>query len=173
MERRRYRRKQRIRTAMRVKEEASKEQHQTGGKSAVKFTPAQERTPTMRAATTGIHSIPIFGSLHESCRFAMKHDMSERTQEAALVPSAAGSVTQGTKDRDHVLLSVIAVIKGTPVRALVDSGATRSFIDEKLQLHPPLSFIGAYSSLEMANGDTIVSTGIAPVVLVCIGNVQF
>ena len=49
------------------------------------------------------------------------------------------------------------MIKGTPVRTLVDSGATRSFIDEKLQLRPPLSFIGAYSSLEMANGDTIVS----------------
>ena len=72
-----------------------------------------------------------------------------------------------------MLLSVTAVIKGTPVRALVDSGATRSFIDEKLQLRPPLSFIGAYSSLEMANGDTIVSTGIAPGVLVCIGSVQF
>ena len=133
MERRRYRRKQLIRTAMMmVQEEASKEQHQTGGKSAVKFTPAQERTPTMRAPTTGIHSVPIFGSLHETCRFAVKHDLSERTQEAALVPAAVGSVTQGTRDRDHVLLSVTAVIKGTPVRALVDSGATRSFIDEKL-----------------------------------------
>ena len=30
----------------------------------------------------------------------------------------------------------------------------------------------AYSSLEMANGDTIVSTGIAPAVLVCIRPVQ-
>ena len=55
----------------------------------------------------------------------MKNDLSERTQEAALVPTAAGSVTQGTRDRDHVLLSVTAVIKGTPVRTLVDSGATR------------------------------------------------
>ena len=72
-----------------------------------------------------------------------------------------------------MLLSVTAVIKGTPVRALVDSGATRSFIDEELQLRPPLSFIGAYLSLEMANGDTIVSTGIAPAILVCIGKVQF
>ena len=99
--------------------------------------------------------------------------MSERTQEAALIPAAVGSVTQGIRDRDHVLFSVTAVIKGMPVRALVDSGATRSFIDEKLQLHPPLSFIGAYSSLEMANGDTIVSTGIALDVLVCIGKVQF
>ena len=173
MERRRYRRKQFIRTAMMVQEEASKEQHQTGGKSAVKFTPAQERTTTMRAPTTGIHSVPIFGSLHETCRFVVNIDLSERTQEAALVPTAVGSVTQGTRDRDYVLLSVTAVIKGTPVGALVDIGATRSFIDEKLQLCPPLSFIGAYSSLEMANGDTIVSMGIALATLVCIGNVQF
>ena len=132
MERRRYRRKQHIRTAMMVQEEASKEQHQTGGKTAVKFTPAQERTPTMQAPTTGIHSVPIFGSLHESCRCVVHTDLSESTQEAALVPAAVGSVTQGTRDRDHVLLSVTAMIKGTPVRALVDSGATRSFIDEKL-----------------------------------------
>ena len=114
-------------------EEASKEQHQTGGKSAVKFTPAQGRTPTMLAPTTGIHSVPIFGSLHESCRFVVNNDLFERTQEAALVLAAAGSVTQGTRDKDHVLLSVISVIKGTPVHALVDSGATRSFIDEKLR----------------------------------------
>ena len=93
MERRRYRRKQLIRTTMMDQEEASKEQHQTGGKSTIKFSPAQERTPTMRAPTTGVHSIPIFGSLYESCRFAVKNDLSERTQEAALVPAAVGSVT--------------------------------------------------------------------------------
>ena len=154
-------------------EEASKGQHQTGGKATVRFTPAQERTPMMLALTTGIHSVPIFGSLYESCRFVVNNDLSERTQEAALVPAAAGSATQGTRDKDHVLLSVTTVIKGMLVRTLVDSGAIRSFIDEKLQLRPPLSFIGAYSSLEMANGDTIVSTGIAPAVLVCIGKVQF
>ena len=70
--------------------------------------------------------------MYETCRFVNTSNPSERTQEAALVPAAAGSQTQGTKDRDHVLLSVTAVIKGTPVRTLVDSGATRSFIDEKL-----------------------------------------
>ena len=127
----------------------------------------------MLAPTTGICSVPIFRSLYESCRFVAKNDLSEGTQEAALVLAAVGSITQGTRDKNHVLLSVIAVIKGTPVHALVDSGATRSFIDEKLQLCPPLSFIGAYSSLEMANGDTIVSTGIAPAVLVCIGRFNF
>ena len=173
MERRRYQRKQCIRTAMMDQEEASKEQHQTGGKSAVRFTLAQERTPTMLAPTTSIHSVPIFGSLYESYRFVAKNDLFEWTQEVALVLATARFATQGTRDRDHELLSVIAVIKGTPMRALVDSGATRSFIDEKLQLRPPLSFIGTYSSLEMANGDTIVSTGIVPSVLVCIRKVQF
>ena len=80
MERRRYRRKQNIRTAMMMdQEEASKEQHQTGGKSAVKFTPAQERTPMMRAPTIGIHSVPIFRSLYESYRFVVNKDLFERT----------------------------------------------------------------------------------------------
>ena len=50
MERRRYRRKKSIRAAMMDQEDASKEQHQTGGKSAVKFTPGQERTPTMTSS---------------------------------------------------------------------------------------------------------------------------
>ena len=71
-----------------------------------------------------------------------------------------------------MLLIVTAMIKGTSLRALVYSGATRSFIDEKLQLRPPLQFIGAYSSLEMGNGETIVLKGIAPNVLVSIGNTQ-
>ena len=158
---------------MMVKEETSKEQHQTGGKNSVKSTSAQERIPTMTAPSTGTHSIPILASLYGSCRFAKSVNPSERTKEATLVPAAAGSVTQGSKERDHVLLSVTAMIKGTPLRTLVDSGATRSFIDEKLQLRPPLHFIGAYSSLEMANGETIVSTGIAPNVLVSIGKIQF
>ena len=65
------------------------------------------------------------------------------------------------------------MVNGTLVRALVDSGATRSFVDERIRLHPPLQFIGAYSSLEMANGETIVSTGIAPDVLISLGDIQF
>ena len=60
-----------------------------------------------------------------------------------------------------------------PSRTLVDSGASRSFIDEKLQLHPLLHFIGAYSSLEIANGEIMVSTGIAPNVLISIKKIQF
>ena len=64
------------------------------------------------------------------------------------------------------------MINGTPLCTLVDNGATRSFIDEKLQFCPPLTFIGAYSSLKMANSDTIVSTGVAPDVLISIGEIQ-
>ena len=154
-------------------EEASEELHQTGGKDSVKPTPMPETTPTVTTLPAGIHSLPLFASLHETCRFANAVNQSETTLEAALVPATAGSVTQGSRDRDHVLLSVTAMINSTPLRTLVDSGATRSFIEEKLQLRPPLSFIGAYSSLEMANGETIVSTGIAPDVLVGVGKIQF
>ena len=46
-------------------------------------------------------------------------------------------------------------------------------MDERIRLHPPLQFIGAYSSLEMANGETIVSTGVAPDVLISLGDIQF
>ena len=65
------------------------------------------------------------------------------------------------------------MINGTLLRALMDNGAIRSFVDEKLRLHPPIDFIGAYSSLEMANGETIASIRVAPDVLVNINNVQF
>ena len=61
------------------------------------------------------------------------------------------------------------MVNGTSVPALMDSGASRSFISDRLQCRPPLHFVGAYSALELANGETIVSTGIAPRVLVCIG----
>ena len=54
----------------------------------------------------------------------------------------------------------------------MDSGATRSFIDENLQLRPPLSFIWAYFSLKMANGEKIASTGVATDVLISIGETQ-
>ena len=77
MERRWYWRKQSIRAAMTDQEEASKEQHQTGGQMAVKFTPAPGRTPTMRAPTASIHSVPVFGSLYETCRFVDNSNSSE------------------------------------------------------------------------------------------------
>ena len=56
--------------------------------------------------------------------------------------------------------------------ALVDSGADRSFVSDQLRTRPPLEFIGAYFSLEIANGETVVSRGIAPDVLLCIGTAQ-
>ena len=93
-------------------------------------------------------------------------------QEAKPVPIAAELGTQGARLRDHLLLVVTVVIHGTSVCALVDSGASRSFISDALKLRPPLRFVGAYSSLEVANGETIVSTGMAPQVLISIGDVQ-
>ena len=120
------------------------------------------------------HSIPIMGSLYDRNQFVEgKINPSIKRLEATVDSSAAEAKAQESTVRDHVLLTIQAMINGTPLRALVDSGATRSFIDEKLQLHPPLQFIGAYSSLEMANGETIVSTGVAPDVLVSIGKIQF
>ena len=65
---------------------------------------------------------------------------------------------------------VKAMVNDTRVSALVDSGTTRSFVSDNLKTRPLLDFVGAYSSLELANGETIVSTGIAPNVLVCIGS---
>ena len=173
MERRRYRRKQRIAAALRQDQvEASEEPRQTGGKISVNSIPAQERRPTSTAPLAGSHSVSLWRSVYDTCKFAVNCHQSERIMEAPRNSTVVGPEAQGIRVVDHVLLSVTTVIQGTPVRTLVDSGATRSFIDEKLRLRPPLHFVGAYSSLEMANGDTIVSTGIAPAVLVSIGPVQ-
>ena len=46
---------------------------------------------------------------------------------------------------------------------------TRSFASDKLTTRRSLKSIAAYYSLELANEETIVSTGIAPEILVCIG----
>ena len=92
-------------------------------------------------------------------------------KETAPKADAVGSPAPGTGVQDHVLLVVKARVNGTSVSALIDSGATRSFISDRLHCRPALKFVGAYSALELANGETIVSTGIAPRVLVCIGTV--
>ena len=98
---------------------------------------------------------------------------SESVQRIEVSPAvnAAGGSALDTGVKDHMLLIVTAVVNGTSVPALVDSGASRSFISDRFHCKPPLHFVGAYSALELANGETIVSTGIAPRVLVCIGNI--
>ena len=96
---------------------------------------------------------------------------SDQRTETAPVAHAVGTPAQGTGVEDHVLLVVQAVVQGTRVSALIDSGASRSFISDRLNCRPALQFVGAYSALELANGETIVSTGIAPRVLVCIGSI--
>ena len=95
--------------------------------------------------------------------------VSNERKDAAPDAAAVGTPDPGTGVKDHVLLVVKARVGSTSVQALVDSGASRSFISDRLQCRPPLRFVGAYSALELANGETIVSTGIAPRVLVCIG----
>ena len=91
--------------------------------------------------------------------------------ETALGADAMGQPAPGTGVKDHVLLVIKAVVNGTCVPALIDSGVSRSFVGDQLQYQQQLQFVGAYSALELANGETIVSTGIAPRVLVCIGSV--
>ena len=91
--------------------------------------------------------------------------------ETAPGADAVGRPAPGTGVKDHVLLVVKAVVNGTSVPALIDSGASRSFVSDQLQCQQQMQFVGAYSALELANGETIVSTGIAPRVLVCIGSV--
>ena len=110
--------------------------------------------------------------LEETCAAVVLPARCQGVGEAKPAPFAAELGTQGAGLQDHLLLVVTVVINGTPVRALVDSGASRSFVSDELKLRPPLHFVGAYSSLELANGDTIVSTGVAPQVLVSIGDVQ-
>ena len=66
-------------------------------------------------------------------------------KEAKPASIAAELGTQGAGTQDHLLLVVTVVIYGMPVRALVDSGANRSFVSDELKLRPPLHFVGAYS----------------------------
>ena len=95
--------------------------------------------------------------------------VSVQRKETTPVADAVGMPTPGTGVKDHVLLVVKAMVNGTSVPALIDSGASRSFISDRLRCQQPLQFVGAYSDLELANGVTIVSTGIA--LLVCIGSI--
>ena len=60
----------------------------------------------------------------------------EQGAEPASIAAELG--TQEAGKRDHLLLMVTVVIHGTPVRALVDSGASRSFVSDELKLRPPL-----------------------------------
>ena len=84
------------------------------------------------------YSVPLMGSLYNRNQTEEHSDPSKKGQGASLESTAAGGNTLDSKVRDHLLLTVQAVIHGTPVCALVDSGATRSFVDESLRLHPPL-----------------------------------
>ena len=95
-----------------------------------------------------------------------------RNKEVKPASISAELGTQEVGTQDHLLLMVIVVIHGMPVYALVDSGASRSFVSDELKVKPPLHFVGAYSLLELMNGETIVFARVAPRVLVCIGEVQ-
>ena len=98
--------------------------------------------------------------------------VSIQTNETAPGANAMGRPALGTGVKDHVLLVVKAVVNRTSVSALIDSRASRSFASDQLHCQQKLQFIGAYSALELVNSETIVSIGIAPRVLVCIGSIS-
>ena len=74
------------------------------------------------------HSVPIMGSLHGQNQIAdgITNPSIQRLQ-ASFDPTAMEAIVLGSKVRDHLLLTIQAMINGTPLRALVDSSATRSF----------------------------------------------
>ena len=115
--------------------------------------------------------MPIQASESES-EMAMTPMVLYQKAEASTVLNTVSLDHSGTIKHDHLLLVIKAVVNGAVVNALVDSGATRSFISDQMKTRPPLSFIGAYSYLELANRETIVSTGIAPDVLIATGGAQ-
>ena len=72
--------------------------------------------------------------LEEACAAVLLPARCQGVVEAKPAPLAAELGTQGAGLRDHLLLVVTVVINGTPVRALVDSGASRSFVSDELKL---------------------------------------
>ena len=110
-------------------------------------------------------------TLKSQARLGETPTVSVQRKETAPDANAVGEPVPSTGVQDHMLLVVKAVVNGTSVSTLIDSGASRSFVSDRLQCRPRLQFVGAYSALELVNGETIVSTGIAPQVLVCIGSI--
>ena len=130
--------------------------------------------PTLSGPLGIGHSIPIMGSSYDRNQTTKRiTNLSIQRLEATFDSFATVAIAPESKIHDHLLLTVHTVVNGTPLCALVDSGTNRSFIDEKLQFCPPLTFIGAYSSLEMVNGETLVSTRVTQYVLVSINKIQF
>ena len=76
--------------------------------------------------------------LEEACAAMVAQAQCHGEKEAEPVSIAAELGTQEAGKRDHLLFVVTVVIHGTPVCALVDSGASRSFVNDELKLLPPL-----------------------------------
>lgn len=91
--------------------------------------------------------------------------------ETALDAVAVGKPTPSVGVKDYVLLVVKAVVNEIGVSALIDSRASKSVVNNLLCYPQDLHFVGANATLELANGETIVSIGITRRVLVCIGSI--
>ena len=69
--------------------------------------------------------------------------MSVERKETAPDADAVGQPGPSTGVQDHVLLVVKAMVNGTSVSALIDSGASRSFVSDRLQCRPGLAVCGS------------------------------
>ena len=61
--------------------------------------------------------------------------VSAQRTEPAPGADAVGSPAPSSGVKDHVLLVVKAVVNGTSVPALIDSGASRSFVSDQLRCY--------------------------------------
>ena len=164
--RRRVARRRRRRQARATAKEASLKHMSGVPNQALESMSAMALTPIM--STIGVPS----QAFESKPAMALTSMVSHQEEEASANPNAASVDHLRVAQPDHLLLVIKAMVNGMAVNALVDSGATRSFISDQMKTRPPLAFIGAYSSLELANGECVISTGIAPNVLISIRGAQ-
>ena len=81
-------------------------------------------------------------------------------------PQAAEGVHLDRTVDDGILLVVPITVYGKTARALIDSGASRSFVSPETVVRVGLHSIGESCLLELANGHKILSHGKVPNALV-------
>ena len=77
-----------------------------------------------------VYNTLILEYLHDQDRSEKDINQSKRTEESTLDRAATEQYAYGFKVHDHLLLDIQTVINSIPLHALVNSGATPSFIDE-------------------------------------------
>ena len=134
--------------------------------------PASDETRSGTAATPSIvHSWrSAIATLHARSGTEHGTDSAEEaeaaTQWVAVHPQGAPTGCTVRSREDGILLVITARIHGHPVRALVDSGATRSFVDSRLLTPLGLNATASNTLLELADGKKILSQGVVEDALV-------